>query len=141
MTTDRDVGERYWVAGLAASVAAPAPFVVILLGAVSNGDVLGAAAALFFVMLFGVPIAFAHFLVLGLPTYLLLRRFRRPGWLVSMLAGMLIGALPLGLVSGGASGLEFGAACGLAAGLTFWLILQNMSPPAPPGLDAKVIFG
>lgn len=71
---------------LLASVAAAAPTIL-----------LGPLVVIAFPI--GFVIAMVHAVVLGLPVYLLLRRYRMLGWIPVGLAGFGIGATPVGLLS------------------------------------------
>lgn len=133
--------ERYCFAGAVASLVAPLPAVATMWNPGATGlDAASTLFALLIVTLSGFQIAFLHFGLLGLPAYLVLRRYRRPGWLISVLAGMLIGGVPFGLVAG-VAGFGFGAVCGAAGGLAFWLALRLVSPPPPPAPDFEATFG
>jgi hypothetical protein len=79
-----------------------------------------------------VPIAAAHVLLVWLPVWLLVSRWRRPGWVTAAALGFVCGAAPIGVIAwaggwfdfaGSASAL-FGA-CGLVGGGTFWWRLER----------------
>jgi hypothetical protein len=87
---------RLGTACIAASAAAAAP--TLLLGLLA---------------IYAFPIAFmvagAHMVLLGMPTYLVLRQYRRIDWLQALIAGFVIGTAPLtlwqlALFAGGAYG-------------------------------------
>lgn len=153
MTPDRASPRRICgAAALAGLAAAAAAAVQILVDGVAAGadasDILGLAA---FFLIAGFVVASFHALVLGVPGYLLLRKWPLRWWNAA-LAGFLIGAVPSGLVwldpgfetyrQGRAVLIENGAytaagwrnylvwfaiygAYGVAGGLAFWLVLRG----------------
>lgn len=103
---------------------------VAVFGALAGGG--GDAFSLFlFAATFAVALVLAalHLLLLGLPFYLVLRRFVRVGVLASALCGFLVGALPWTILLASPrfeplSILMWGVP-GLAAGLAFGLRLRR----------------
>lgn len=77
---------------LAASVV---PLLFLVLGTVAGGGVAMLFAFIAFVV--GAPVALAHALVLGLPTYLILRHYSPLNRIGVAIAGFAIGAVPVGL--------------------------------------------
>ena len=87
------------------------------------------------VLLFGVPIATAHMLILWLPAYCLLSRNRELHWHEAAALGAVCGAFPTFILSAGAPGLVtvFGGS-GLIGGLAFRVVLaldSNKGGPFP----------
>jgi hypothetical protein len=83
------------VLGGAMAAACVVPAFFLVLGVFAGGGFAMLLAIIAFVV--AVPVALAHALALGLPLYLLLRRYlrlTRPG---AAIAGFVIGALPIGL--------------------------------------------
>ena len=120
---------RQLAAFLVAAAAAPLPFALVMaVGTPESG-----IAVPLMVMLFGVPLALVHVLLLALPAYLLLRRRWPVTWANSALLGLLIGALPTAALSGGLMPLATTGACGLAGGLVFRMVLR----PAPPAAQSE----
>jgi hypothetical protein len=89
------------------------------------------------ILMFGLPIAAAHALILGLPVYLLLRRRWTLRWWSAALGGFAVAVVPAGLLSSApGSGMsltvlrelaELGL-LGLAGGVAFWIVLRD--PPS-----------
>ena len=136
MTEDDKPSDARTLAGCAAAV---------LVGAVSAGvatwwqmseGVSGAPGLLVMTLLVAMPIAAAHALVLGLPSYLLLRRWWRLRWWSAALGGFVVAVVPAGLLGVLAANdisltavrelAGFGL-FGLAGGLAFWAVLRDPS--------------
>jgi len=89
------------------------------------------AGILFLSLLFGLPIALLHLLVLALPAYLVLREYWSLSWWAAALGGFVVGAIPVGLLALGtvdpssdAVTLSFGGGLlGLSGGVAFWAVL------------------
>jgi hypothetical protein len=113
----------------ACSAAALAFAAEIAVMAIYSGGIEAAAGVplLFPILLFAFILAALHLMLLGLPLYLLLSRFYRPGLTSSAICGFLIGALPLGLWIGGGdpAGLLAWGLPGLAAGLAFGITMDR----------------
>jgi hypothetical protein len=137
MTEDDQPSGARTLAGCAAAV---------LVGAVSAGvatwwqlsaGASGAPGLLVVTLLVAMPIAAAHALALGLPFYLLLRRWWRLRWWSAALGGFVVAVVPAGLMSFLPANnislaavrelAEFGL-YGLAGVLAFWIVLRD--PPS-----------
>ncbi|MGZ8362198.1 MAG: hypothetical protein ACXWUX_16905 [Allosphingosinicella sp.] len=123
-------GARLVGACFVAAVAAPMPMAFALVG---SGEVPAFAllSAMFFVTMFGAPIALLHVALLAVPTYLLLRRWRL-GWWQAALAGMLIGSLPTALIFSDWGSAAMCGLCGLVGALTFWTVIRGGRQSGPP---------
>jgi hypothetical protein len=126
---------RLLSAFLMAAAAAPLPFALVMgIGTPESG-----IAVPLMVMLFGVPLALLHVLLLALPAHLLLRRRWPVTWVNSALLGLLIGAVPTAVLSGGLLPLATSGACGLAGGLVFRMVLRP-APRAAPSEELRDTF-
>jgi hypothetical protein len=113
--------------GCMAAIVAPALATAVVAAIfVREGGIGMTLAAVFSVFIWALMIAAAHVLLLGLPAYLLLRRFTTPGWLLCGASGFVLGTAPISFLSTPAAArldeltptLIF-AAMGLIAGLAF----------------------
>jgi hypothetical protein len=129
--------------------------VVLALGA---AILAGAAPALSMALVLlpaALLVAGAHATVLGLPAYLLLRRWVAIGWGLSIMSGAILGALPAGsyaifctLWPPKGIGVDAEAAlwpmvlmcgvCGMIAGAVFRLTLGPPEPDFEAGFDATI---
>ncbi|AHE57159.1 hypothetical protein [Sphingomonas sanxanigenens] len=129
-------GARIAGAVMAAAFAGVAMMIAIFMGMMMFGGgaeaLIGLPAIIFFGMIFGLPIALGHILILGMPAWLLLNHWRPLGRIGTAALGMVIGAVPvtiLGFVDPPANPLTqvafsaaFGAA-GVIAALAFLRIV------------------
>lgn len=94
-------------------------------------------------------IAGGHVLVLGLPTYFVMRSRYRVDWMHALIAGFLIGALPLAafqlLASATVGQLSFSlllflisGGCGLLGGVAFRAVVGPPADPSSAGDTASV---
>lgn len=134
MTEDDEPSGARTMAGCAAAV---------LVGAVSAGvatwwqlseGASGAPGLLVVTMLVAMPIAAAHALALGLPFYLLLRRWWRLRWWSAALGGFVVAVVPAGLLTllpendmtlTAVRELAELGLFGMAGGLAFWIVLRD----------------
>jgi hypothetical protein len=95
---------------------------------------MGVLALLGLILVFALPVAAAHALLLGLPLYLLLRLRWPLRWWSAALGGFAVAVIPVSLLSlpagGGISLAAMGELatlgwCGLAGGLAFWVVLRD----------------
>jgi uncharacterized membrane protein YvlD (DUF360 family) len=89
-------GARVSAAFLAGAVASVAALCLHMLW---QSPVEAAFSLVVLTLLFGLPIALLHAFVLGLPAYLVLRRFRALGWWSAALGGFVVGAAPIALLT------------------------------------------
>ncbi|MGF7151789.1 hypothetical protein FHS96_005457 [Sphingomonas zeicaulis] len=134
-------GLRVAGAVMVAALAGVAMMILIFTGTMMVAGVadalIGLPAIIFFGMIFGLPIALGHILILGMPAWLLLNRWRPLDRIATAALGLVIGAVPvtiLGFMNPPAYPLTqvafsaaFGAA-GAAAGLAFLRTLRRGSP-------------
>ena len=119
------------IAGVIAMVLIVTGMTMAIGGAVA---IVGLPLILFFGMVFGLPIALGHILILGVPAWLLINLWRPPGWIGTAAIGLVIGAAPItiyGIAAPPANpltqlgfGAAFGAA-GVAAALAFLRTLRR----------------
>lgn len=113
--------------GRRAVLIAPWAVVPIVALALKGGPHLGRlelfVSGLFLGTLVGVPLAYLAVVVVGYPTYKLLRKAGCLHWWSLCAAGIVIGGLG-GLVIVGSEGIASCATSGLAVALTAWLIVK-----------------
>lgn len=86
---------RIWIASIAAVAVQP----LVFAGRIAP-DYLASSQPLYgvgFVLLSVVVVAAAVVLILGIPTFLMLRKFQREGWASLAIAGFVLGALPVAI--------------------------------------------
>jgi hypothetical protein len=132
-------GQRLFVAGLAAILAASFAGTVLLLIALHEGDLF----VLVPMLLTAMVLAAMHFLFLGLPLAVFVATRWRIGWGNSGLAGLAIGGIPSSILLLGGADLDGMvlwstlplilclAGAGLAGGLAFRAVWRDREESAP----------
>lgn len=85
-------------AAMIAAFAGVATMIAIFTVLAASGDpqvILGLPAIIIFGMIFGLPIALGHILILGLPAWLLIDRWRPIGRIGAAAIGLVIGTVPV----------------------------------------------
>ncbi|HEX5183776.1 MAG TPA: hypothetical protein VFW19_11575 [Allosphingosinicella sp.] len=132
MTTEPSA--RRFAAACAASLLVPVLAGAALFGLSGSGITAG---IVFLFLIFGLPIALLHLLVLALPAYAVLRHYWPLSWWAASLGGFVVGAIPIGLMSLASSPLSIdppmiGGLLGLSGGLAFWAVLaMKKGGPSP----------
>ena len=76
-----------------------------------------------FIFVAAYVVAGAHLLVLGVPAFLLGKRFNAIQWWTCIIVAIIIGGVPIAILYGWGNFISFGL-FGASGGLTFWLLWQ-----------------
>ncbi len=130
MRSPYPAGSDVFIAACVAPFAASIPVMAVsFLFALFEGSADSFAAVAIF-GLYSLVIAAVHMLVVGLPVYLLYRRWFTLTWWGAMLAGFLVGSLPGQLLFGEWGSWTMAVILGIPGaigGLAFWYVLHRSS--------------